>query len=121
MKYLAIVGTGASLPEKKVGPADFIALGADPAVLAEWDVGEHFIGTTETATDLESRACLQAIERAGWKPEDVDLIIGSTLLPEKVNPTNVSLTQHKIGAKNAACFEVDMACIGAVPALMIAD
>lgn len=121
MKYLAIVGTGASLPEKKVGREDFLAHGADPAVLEEWDVGEHYVGTTETATDLEARASLQAIERAGWKPEDIDLIIGSTLLPEKVNPTNVSLTQHKIGAKNAAVFEVDMACIGPVPALMIAD
>lgn len=121
MKYLAIVGTGASLPEKKVGLADFLANGADPATLTEWDVGEHFIGTTETATDLEARACLQAIERAGWKPEDIDLIIGSTLLPEKINPTNVSLTQHKIGARNAAVFEVDMACIGPVPSLMIAD
>ena len=121
MKYLAIVGTGASLPEKKVGLADFLANGADPATLTEWDVGEHFVGTTETATDLEARASIQAIERAGWKPEDIDLIIGSTLLPEKINPTNVSLTQHKIGAKNAAVFEVDMACIGPVPALMIAD
>ena len=121
MKYLAILGTGSSLPEKKVGPADFIANGADPALLEEWDVGAHFVGTTETATDLEAAACLQAIARAGWKPEDVDLIIGSTLLPEKVNPTNVSLTQYKIGATRAAVFEVDMACIGPVPALMIAD
>lgn len=121
MKYLAILGTGSSLPAKKVGMEDFLANGADPATLAEWDVGEHFVGTTETATDLEARASLVAIERAGWRPEDIDLIIGSTLLPEKVNPTNASLTQHKIGAKNAAVFEVDMACIGPVPALMIAD
>ena len=121
MKYLAIVGTGASLPDKKVGCADFIANGADPALLAEWDVGDHYIGTSESATDLESRASLQALERAGWEPRDVDLIIGSTLLPEKINPTNVSLTQHKIGATNAAVFEVNMACIGPVPSLMIAD
>jgi 3-oxoacyl-[acyl-carrier-protein] synthase-3 len=121
MKHLAILGTGASLPAKKVGRAEFLANGADPELLDEWDVGDHFVGTTETATDLEARAALQAIERAGWKPEHIDLIIGSTLLPEKVNPTNVSLTQHKIGAVNAAVFEVDMACIGPVPSLMIAD
>lgn len=121
MSHLAILGTGAALPEKIVGPSDFVAAGADPETLAEWDVGEHRVATTETATDLESRAALQAIERAGWKPEDLDLIIGSTLLPEKINPTNASLTQHKIGAKNAAVFEVDMACIGPVPSLMIAD
>ena len=121
MTSLAIVGTGAALPAKKVGPADFIASGADPALLAEWDVGEHYVATTETATDLESRASLQAIERAGWQAQDVDLIIGSTLLPEKINPPNVALTQHKIGASRAAAFEVDMSLIGAVPARMVAD
>jgi 3-oxoacyl-[acyl-carrier-protein] synthase-3 len=119
--YLGILGTGAALPEKKVGPADFIARGADPAILAEWDVGEHRVASSETATDLEARAALQAIQRAGLAPGDLDLIIGCTLLPEKVNPTNASLTQHKIGAVNAAVFELDMACIGPVPALMVAD
>lgn len=121
MKYLAVVGTGAALPEKRVGPADFLANGASPELLAEWDVGEHYVATTETATDLECRASLEAIGRAGWQPQDIDLIIGSTLLPEKVNPPNVSLTQHKIGASGAAAFEVDMSLIGAVPSLMVAD
>jgi 3-oxoacyl-[acyl-carrier-protein] synthase-3 len=119
--HLAVLGTGAALPETRVGPADFVAAGADPAVLAEWDVGEHRVASTESATDLEARAALQAIARAGWVPEDVDLMIGCTLLPEKVNPSNVSLTQHKIGARRAAAIGLDMACIGPVPALMMAD
>ena len=119
--HLAVLGTGAALPETRVGPADFVAAGADPAVLAEWDVGEHRVASTESATDLEARAALQAIARAGWTPDDVDLMIGCTLLPEKVNPSNVSLTQHKIGASRAAAIGLDMACIGPVPALMMAD
>ena len=32
-----------------------------------------------------------------------------------------ALTQHKIGARRAAAIGVDMACIGPVPALMMAD
>ena len=119
--HLAVVGTGAALPETRVGPSDFVAAGADPALLVEWDVGEHRVASTESATDLEARAALQAIERAGWKPDDVELMIGCTLLPEKVNPSNVALTQHKIGARRAAAFGIDMACIGPVPALMMAD
>ncbi len=119
--HLAILGTGAALPNRRVGPADFIAAGADPALLAEWDVGEHRVAESESATDLEARAALQCIERAGWSPEDVDLLIGCTLLPEKLNPSNVALTQHKIGARRAAAIGLDMACIGPVPALMMAD
>jgi 3-oxoacyl-(acyl-carrier-protein) synthase III len=121
LAHLAIVGTGAALPARRVGPADFVAAGADPALLAEWDVGEHRVAESESATDLEARAALQCIERAGWSPEDVDLMIGCTLLPEKVNPSNIALTQHKIGARRAAAIGVDMACIGPVPALMMAD
>jgi 3-oxoacyl-[acyl-carrier-protein] synthase-3 len=121
MKYLGILGTGAALPAMRVGPADFLARGADPALLQEWDVGEHRVASGETATDLEARAALQAIARAGWQPSDLDLIIGCTVLPEKANPTNAALTQHKIGAVNAAVFEIDMACIGPVPALAVAD
>jgi 3-oxoacyl-[acyl-carrier-protein] synthase-3 len=121
MTYLGILGTGAALPETRVGPADFLARGARAELLLEWDVGEHRVASTETATDLEARAALQAIERAGWQPTDLDLIIGCTLLPEKVSPTNAALTQFKIGAANAAVFEIDMACIGPVPALVVAD
>ncbi|HXT95527.1 MAG TPA: 3-oxoacyl-[acyl-carrier-protein] synthase III C-terminal domain-containing protein [Polyangia bacterium] len=120
-KHLAILGTGAALPARRVGPADFVIAGAPPALLAEWDVGEHRVAESESATDLEARAALQCIERAGWSPEEVDLMIGCTLLPEKVNPSNVALTQHKIGARRAAAIGVDMACIGPVPALMMAD
>jgi 3-oxoacyl-[acyl-carrier-protein] synthase-3 len=121
LRYLGILGTGAALPDKTVGPADFIAMGTDPALVAEWDLGEHRVAVDESATDLEARAAVQAIERAGWEPGDLDLIIGSTAMPEKIKPTNASLTQHKIGARNAAVFELDMACISPVPALMVAD
>src|SRR5882757_2041737 len=121
MKYLGILGTGAALPETRVGPADFLARGMRPELVQEWDVGEHRVASTETATDLEALAARQAIERAGCRPADLDLIIGCTLLPEKVNPTNAALTQYKIGATNAAVFEIDMACIGPVAALVVAD
>ncbi len=115
-----MVGTGASFPAKKVDIPDFLALGADPELLAAWDVGAHYVGTFETATDLESAASLQALKRAGWRAEELDLIIGSTLLPEKTNPSNIALTQHKIKALNAAAFEVNMSLISPVPSLAIA-
>jgi 3-oxoacyl-(acyl-carrier-protein) synthase III len=121
VSWLGVLATGAALPDTRVGPADFVRRGAPPALLAEWDVGEHRVATTETATDLEARAARQALARAGLHAADLDLIIGCTLLPEKVNPTNAALTQHKIGAANAAVFELDMACIGPVPALVVAD
>jgi 3-oxoacyl-[acyl-carrier-protein] synthase III/SAM-dependent methyltransferase len=113
MRYLGILGTGAALPEARVGPADFLARGAPLELLLEWDVGFHRVASTETAAELEARAALQALERAGWQPADLDLIIGCTLLRGNVS--------HEIGATHGAVFEIDMACVGPVPALAVAD
>jgi 3-oxoacyl-[acyl-carrier-protein] synthase-3 len=121
MRYLGVLGTGYAVPPRRVGPKDYLALGMRPELLEEWDVGEHREADAQTATDLEAEAAVMAIARAGLTPLDIDLMIGSTLVPEKVMPTNVALTQRKIGATNAAVFGVDMACIGPVPAIMIAD
>jgi 3-oxoacyl-(acyl-carrier-protein) synthase III len=121
MQYLGVLGTGYAVPPRRVGPGDFLRMGMPPELLAEWDVGEHREADAQTATDLEAEASNMAIARAGLTPLDIDLMIGSTLVPEKVMPTNVSLTQRKIGARNAAVFGVDMACIGAAPAIMAAD
>ncbi len=121
IKNIGIIGTGYAVPSHRVGPSDFLKQGTPAQLIEDWDIGEHREATTETATDLEAEAAKMAIARAGLTPLDIDLIIGTTLLPEKVNPSNASLTQWKIGAKNAAVFGLDMACIGAVPALMTAD
>src|SRR5574337_2028769 len=120
MKNLGVIGTGIAVPSKRVGPEDYLRMGISPEVLKEWDIGEHREATTQSVTDLEAEAALLAIQRAGLKPTDIDLILGTTLTPEKLNPSNASLTQWKIGARNAAVFGVDMACIGPVPALLTA-
>lgn len=121
MRSLGVIGTGFSVPARKVGPEDFLRMGIPAQLLEEWDIGEHREADTETATDLEAAAAQMAIERAGRSVLDIDLIIGSTLMPEKINPSNASLTQWKIGARNAAVFGVDMACISPLPAIMIAS
>lgn len=120
-RHLGVVGTGYAVPPRRVGPADFLRMGMPPELIAEWDVGEHREADTQTATDLEADAARMAIARAGLTPLDIDLVMGGTMVPEKPMPTNVSLTQRKIGARNAAVFGVDMACISAAPAIMIAD
>lgn len=120
-RHLGVVGTGYAVPPRRVGPEDFIRMGMSRELIAEWDVGEHREADTQTATDLEADAARMAIARAGLQPSDIDLMIGSTLFPEKASPTNISLTQRKIGAKNAGVFALDMACISPVPSIMVAD
>jgi 3-oxoacyl-[acyl-carrier-protein] synthase-3 len=62
------------------------------------------------ASDLALRAALQALERAGKRPEDVDLIILGTDSPDYITPATSVVLQAKLGAKNAGTFDVACAC-----------
>ncbi|RYZ96450.1 MAG: ketoacyl-ACP synthase III, partial [Proteobacteria bacterium] len=76
----------------------------------------------ENNSDIGAKACLQAIERAGIKAEDVDLIIGCTTTPDRWMPSLASTIQAKIGAnKCTAAYDVLSACAGWMTGLQIAD
>ncbi|MDR3763438.1 MAG: ketoacyl-ACP synthase III [Acidobacteriota bacterium] len=61
-------------------------------------------------SDIAVPAAKLALERAGKKPEDVDLIILGTDSPDYVTPATSVVLQHKIGAVNAGTFDVVCAC-----------
>jgi len=61
-------------------------------------------------SDVALPAARQALERAGRKPEEVDLIILGTDSPDYVTPATSVVLQHKLGAKNAGTFDVGCAC-----------
>lgn len=61
-------------------------------------------------SDLVLPAARQALEKAGRKPEDVDLIILGTDSPDYVTPATSVVVQHKLGARNAGTFDIGCAC-----------
>jgi 3-oxoacyl-[acyl-carrier-protein] synthase-3 len=62
------------------------------------------------ASDLAERAARQALERAGRRADEVDLIILGTDSPDYITPATSVVLQHKLGAKNAGTFDVGCAC-----------
>jgi 3-oxoacyl-[acyl-carrier-protein] synthase-3 len=62
------------------------------------------------ASDIALPAARQALERAGRRPEDVDLIILGTDSPDYITPATSVVLQHKLGAVNAGTFDVGCAC-----------
>ncbi|MBI5788067.1 MAG: ketoacyl-ACP synthase III [Candidatus Schekmanbacteria bacterium] len=116
-----ITGTGSYLPEKVETTEDFVKKGASPEKIDYFGVSEHRVmGENETVTDMEAHAAKKAIKNAGIKPDDVDLIISGTGMPTQIVAPNSNALQHRIGAKNAAAFDVNMACASAIPEIMIA-
>ena len=71
------------------------------------------------SSDLAYEASLKALADAGAKPEELDMIIVATETPDYKYPSTACLLQAKLGAKNAACFDLSAGCSGFVYALGI--
>ncbi len=79
-----------------------------------------FEGAMSTA-DMAEHAARGALERAGITALDLDLIIVGTVTPDMRVPSCACILQDKLGAKNAAAFDVLAACAGSMFALSVAE
>jgi len=73
----------------------------------------------EYTSDMAAAAALRAMEKGGVKPEEIDLIIVATITPDMPLPSTACWVQQKIGAHNAAAFDIEAACSGFIYALEI--
>jgi len=78
---------------------------AASSILRRWHAPAEW-----STSDLALRAARQALQRAGKKPEDIDLIILGTDSPDYITPATSVVLQSKLGAKNAGTFDVGCAC-----------
>ncbi|NOY22351.1 MAG: ketoacyl-ACP synthase III [Acidobacteria bacterium] len=116
-RYAQIVSTGRYVPEHEMSN-DMLRKRFDlivPDFIDKMEAGSgiksRFYAPDDWATsDVALPAARQALERAGRKPEDVDLIILGTDSPDYITPATSVVLQHKLGAKNAGTFDVGCAC-----------
>lgn len=73
------------------------------------------------ASDLGLEASKIALERAGWRAEDLDLIIFATLSPDLNFPGSGCLLQHKLGLSDTPALDIRQQCTGFLYGLQIAD
>jgi 3-oxoacyl-[acyl-carrier-protein] synthase-3 len=118
-RYGNIVATGSYLPEIEVSNDDLRRrFGGVPGLEGFVDKMEASTGIRRrwyapedwAASDLAVRAARQALERAGRRPEDVDLLIVGTDSPDYLTPATSVVVQHKLGAANAGTFDIGCAC-----------
>jgi 3-oxoacyl-[acyl-carrier-protein] synthase III len=70
----------------------------------------HIVDAGVATSDLATEAARAAIERAGLKPADINLIIVGTVTPDMLFPSTACLVQTKIGATHAWGFDLSAAC-----------
>jgi 3-oxoacyl-[acyl-carrier-protein] synthase-3 len=124
-----ITGTGSFLPPRRLSNADMVSMLAARGIETsdEWIVertgirARHFVDDGVNASDLALNAARHALESAGRKAADVDLIIVATSTPDMVFPSTATILQHKLGAHGCAAFDLQAVCSGFVYALSVAD
>ena len=125
MTYAAgIIGVGCYLPEKTLTNQDLekIVNTSDAWITERTGIRtRHIAAPSQATSDLSYEAALRALADAKTKPEELDLIIVATETPDYKYPSTACLLQAKLGAKNAACFDLSAGCSGFVYALGISS
>ncbi|HNU12300.1 MAG TPA: beta-ketoacyl-ACP synthase III [Rubrivivax sp.] len=127
--YSRITGTGSYLPPHRVDNNELAArLAADGIQTSdEWIIertgirARHFVEPGVQTSEIAVRAAQHALEAAGRKPEEIDLVLLATSTPDMVFPSTACIVQRKLGIHGGAAFDVQAVCTGFVYALAVAD
>lgn len=124
MKKITILGTGSYVPPKILTNFDLQKMGLDTT--DEWiaqrtGVRERRIADPDVSTsDLALQASRKALDMAGLKPADLDLLIMATITPDTCCPAGANWLQASLDAPQAVTFDVTAACSGFIFGLNVA-
>lgn len=119
-----VISTGSYLPQKVLTNYDLAKIvdTSDEWITARTGIKERRISDKGQATsDLAYEASKTAIKRAGLKARDIDMIIVATVTGDMPFPSTACFLQDRLGAVNAAGFDVNAACSGFLYGLYVAD
>lgn len=127
--YSKITGTGSFLPPRRVTNADLVEQLAAQGIESsdDWIVertgirARHFADPQTGTSDLALQASRLALQTAGLRANEIDLIIVATSTPDMVFPSSACILQSKLGIVGCPAFDVQAVCTGFVYALSVAD
>lgn len=125
MPLSKITGLGMYVPETVVTNNDLSKLmdTTDEWIVERTGIKERrfFEEGKDTVSSMGVRAAEIALERAGKKAEDIDLIVCATLSPDYFFPGSGVLVQRKLPFRNIPALDIRVQCAGFVYALSVAD
>jgi 3-oxoacyl-[acyl-carrier-protein] synthase-3 len=119
-----IISTGSYVPENVITNHDLekIVDTSDEWITERAGIKERrIVNGNQAASDLAYEAASVALKRAHLRPKDVDLIVVATISGDMPFPSTACILQGKLGAKNAAAFDLNAACSGFIYGLHIAN
>jgi 3-oxoacyl-[acyl-carrier-protein] synthase-3 len=119
-----ITGTGSYVPKKVISNFDLEKKlnTSDEWITERTGIKERRIAAkNETNSDLCLKASKKALEAAGLKAKDLDMIIVATMSGDMPMPSTAAILQSKLGAKKIAACDINAACSGFLYGLSVAD
>ena len=120
----AITGCGAALPERRLTNRDLEKMvdTSDRWILERTGIRERRLLEEGLSTvDLSERAARDALDGAGIKPHELELILVATVTPDYPLPAAACCLQARLGAFRAAAMDVAAGCSGFIYGLAVAD
>jgi len=122
LRSVGITGVGAYAPENVLTNFDLEKMvdTSDEWIRTRTGISERRRASEEQATsDIALEGAKIAMQKAGVKPEEIDLIVLSSVTPDMVMPATACFVQEKLGCKNAAAFDLAAGCSGFVYGLSV--
>jgi 3-oxoacyl-[acyl-carrier-protein] synthase-3 len=119
-----ILGTGSYLPPDVRTNLDIEKMveTSDAWITERTGIKERRVAPDDMVTsDMATAAAKAALEMAGLKATDLDMIIVGTVTPDMPMPATAVFVQQKLGAGVCPAFDVSAACAGFVFGLSVAD
>jgi 3-oxoacyl-[acyl-carrier-protein] synthase III len=110
-----ITGTGRYVPQRVLTNAELETMveTSDAWIRSRTGIRERRIADPGVgAADMGAGAGRKALEEAGVSPDEIDLILVSTLTPDRLMPSTACDVQALLGARNAAAYDFNTACSG---------
>ncbi|MBF0477860.1 MAG: ketoacyl-ACP synthase III [Candidatus Omnitrophica bacterium] len=123
MKSVEILSLGHYVPERILTNQDLEKMvdTTDEWITTRTGIKERRIAADDEKTsDMAIKAAEEALARAKFDPQNIDLIVVATTTADSSFPAMACLVQKSLNAKKAAAFDVGAACSGFLYALTTA-
>ncbi|MBW5485245.1 3-oxoacyl-ACP synthase III family protein [Streptomyces bambusae] len=123
MTATGILGTGSYLPADTVSNR---VVAERAGVTEDWILQKtgirerRYAAESEATSDLAVEAARAALDAAGVSARELSWIVVATSTPDSPQPATACLVQHRLGAVNAAAFDLNSVCSGFVFGLVSA-
>src|SRR3954447_17143204 len=117
---VSITGLGAKVPDRIVSNEELSQYvdTSDEWIRERTGIKERRMAAKEEAlSDIALPACLDALRQAGADGKDVDLLIVATVTPDMAFPSTGAILADKLGAVDAAAYDLSAGCTGFMYAL----